>query len=288
MDSPDAEDRSGLEIRIRRILVALDTSAHSRRALGVAAQLARVLEAELEGLFVEEDAWHRLGTFGSVRLVRPYTGSVGTVESEGLRRELESVARRLARLLEETGTRLEVKWRFRVERGRAERVILGAAGEVDLVTVGRTGLSPGRTGRVGRTARALVKDSKTPLLLLHEGAELGRRIVLLYDGSAGAEQGLALAARLARKRECPLEVVVPRAPGPEAERLVDRLRERLQGPEAEGADIHLVSRLGATDLGRIVGARGDALLVASRSSPLFSGAQLAPTLSALRSPLLLL
>lgn len=288
MDSPDPEAGSDLDVRIRRILVALDTSRHSRWALGVAAELAQLLEADLEGLFVEEEAWHRLGTLGSVRVVRSYTGSVGTLESGDLGRELARVAQRLSRQLQETSTRLEVRSRFRVERGRAERVILGAAGEVDLVTVGRTGLSPGRAGRVGRTARALMTDSDTPLLLLHEGARLGRRIVLLYDGSAGAERGLVLAKHLARRRECPLEVAVPQAPGPEAQRLVDRLRERLRGPEGEGAEIHLVARLGASELGRILGVRDDALLVAPRSSPLFSGPELAATLSALRSPLLLL
>ncbi|MGB7837261.1 MAG: universal stress protein, partial [Terrimicrobiaceae bacterium] len=41
-------------MNIRRILVALDASAHSRAALEAACELALGLDAELSGLFVED------------------------------------------------------------------------------------------------------------------------------------------------------------------------------------------------------------------------------------------
>ena len=40
--------------RIRHIAVALDCSPHSRASLGAAAELARLLNAELTGIFVED------------------------------------------------------------------------------------------------------------------------------------------------------------------------------------------------------------------------------------------
>ncbi len=288
MDRPGHEGEGVPEaVRVRRVLVALDSSGHSRQALVAAAHLAGLLEAELEGVFVEEDAWYGVGSLGTARVIRSYTGTAGRLEAGEFRRELAVVGRRLARLLEEISTRRKLRWHFRVERGRADKVITGAAREVDLVTLGRTGLSPGKAGRLGRTARALMEESETPLLLLQEGMKLGQRMVLVYDGTPGSERGLRMASRLVTRQGTPLEVVVPSPPGPAADELVGRLKSSIGGPPGDGAKIHLIPNLTADDLARIIGVRADALVLASRGSPLFHADRRGETLLALRCPLLL-
>jgi len=304
---------------VRRILVGLDGSVTSREALEVAARLAQVLEAELEGLFVEEEAWHRVGRAGGwagVQLIGAYTGTARSLEGGRLGQELRSMARRMARHLEELSIRTSLRSRFRVERGRPETVLLAAATEVDLVTVGRVGRSRGRVGRLGTTARTLVEGSTVPLLLLPEGTaaglRLGGRVVVVLDaeevgavsdvrevGAAAAGAGeapgadtapppaLDLAAHLARSWEGGLEVILPRGADEET---AARIQARI-----EALRRHL-TRLGVHDAVVRLAPAGerapppssDALVILERGSAWVAGGRLEGTLASLRRVAVLL
>jgi nucleotide-binding universal stress UspA family protein len=63
-----AED-TDQSILLRRILVAIDTSGHSREALEAAATLARLTEAQIHGLFVQEEQWGRIGNLPSLSAI---------------------------------------------------------------------------------------------------------------------------------------------------------------------------------------------------------------------------
>ena len=320
-----AVDSMGVDLMtpdVRRILVGLDGSLPSREALVAAALLAQVLEAELEGLFVEEEAWHRVGgvrgmgiatglateagpaTMGA-RLIGAYTGTARPMESEGLGRELRSLARKMALHLEEVSARASLRSRFRVERGRPEAVILLAAADADLVTVGRVGRSHGRAGRLGTTARTLVEKSDTPVLLLPQGARLGGRVVVIPDGvragghlSPGPVSSLELGAQLARSWEAPLLVILPRRQGAGSasgeggvsreERRMLEIRGRLDQMGVEDAALHLVSSLNPATLGRLLGTDEGTMVVVERGSPLVAGERLEGTLAAFRRVAMLL
>ena len=308
---------------VRRILVGLDGSLPSREALVAATLLAQVLEAELEGLFVEEEIWHRVGSLmgrgvesgpvaepGSAalvgaRLIGGYTGMARPTVGEGLGRELRALARKMALHLEEVSARASLRSRFRVERGRPEAVILLAAADADLVTVGRVGRSHGRAGRLGTTARTLVEKSDTPVLLLPQGARLGGRVVVIPDGerpgghpSPGPVSGLALGAQLARTWEAPLLVILPRPQGAGSasgeggvsreERRMLEIRGQLDRMGVEDAALHLVSSLNPATLGRLLGTDQGTLVVVERGSPLVAGERLEGTLAALRRVAMLL
>ncbi len=295
------------EVVVRRILVGLDGSRPSLGALEVAVELAALLEAELEGLFVEEEAWHRVTALGSTGVIGGYTGAVRSLGAGELSRELRAAARRLSRRLGRASRRLAREASFRVERGRAEAVLLAAAAEADLITVGCVGLSPGRAGRLGRTARALAERTETPILFLTGGetARLGRRVVAIGNGGSGAgssEEGsgegewgpeaegergaeaegaalaLALAGELARRREVDLEVVAVDAPGS---------GEDEAGRAAEGSELHLVPELTADAVDRVIGPTRDVVLVVSRHSALLRAHSLEALIRDLRVPVLL-
>jgi len=314
-----AVDPMGVDLMtpdVRRILVGLDGSLPSREALVAAALLAQVLEAELEGLFVEEEAWHRVGGVGpaerGARLIGAYTGTVRPLVGGGLGRELRSLARKMALHLEEVSARASLRSRFRVERGRPEAVILLAAADADLVTVGRVGRSHGRAGRLGTTARTLVEKSDTPVLLLPQGARLGGRVVVIPDGERpgghpgrrpgprpdGPGPGLDLGAQLARTWGAPLVVILPRAGGADRaraegvvgpdERRIREVQARLPQLGVEDATLHLVSSLNAATLGRLLGSGEGTLAVVERGSPLVAGERLEATLAAFRRVAMLL
>src|SRR5699024_5181335 len=91
-----AEDEEQV-ILFRRILVAVDTSAHSRAALEAAADLAQATEAHLSGIFVEEEHWNRVGRLPSGSSVNVLTGRSETLEEERLQHRIEYLTKRLRR-----------------------------------------------------------------------------------------------------------------------------------------------------------------------------------------------
>jgi nucleotide-binding universal stress UspA family protein len=175
-------DEAPRVFRIRRVVVGLDGSRRSRTLLAAAARLAHHLEAQLEGVYVEEEQWLRTGPTGTIRIVGSYTGAVRAFESADLDREIRSTSRRLAGLLEEMGRKLQLESTFRKERGRPEEVLLRAASNAELITLGVVGHTPGGVFRIGSTARALAEQSETPLLLLPDGGRISP-LVLLVEGS---------------------------------------------------------------------------------------------------------
>lgn len=217
------------EAGIRRILVALDTSADSAAALEAAAALAALLEAELEGLFVEEEHLLLLAT-GAATEVDLLSGRRRPLERPMLERQLRARAAQARRELEHAAGRLRVRWTFRTVQGRVESELLAAG--ADLITLGIRGHSPRRPP--GSTAEAVVVKAPFPVLVLGRGARLGRTVHVLYDGTSAGRRALTIAAELARRNRAPLNVVVP-GEYPEVRRreLEELLPDAAAAPEAE-------------------------------------------------------
>jgi hypothetical protein len=69
--------RTGLPFAIRRILIALDASPDGLSALETSAWLAARMNAELQGLFVEDESLLRIAEIPLAREV-PYFSATGT------------------------------------------------------------------------------------------------------------------------------------------------------------------------------------------------------------------
>lgn len=120
-------------MKIRRVIVALDPTLGRRALLEAAAEAAGWMEAELVGLFVEDqDLLH----FAAL----PFALEVGVTSAKRRPRDLESMERlmrALARdareMLARIAARAPVRWSFRVARGVPLAELLAAAEEADLV-----------------------------------------------------------------------------------------------------------------------------------------------------------
>lgn len=198
-----------MEITIRRILVALDTSPHSLAALEAAVRLAAGLHAEVIGLFVEDDVLLKSADLPLTRESSPLSRAPRNVDSRQLEREFRVQARRLERRLQESAEQVHVRWSFRTVRGTVAAEVLGAAAESDLITLGKTGRSPLSSKRLGSTVRAILAEARRPALILRKGLELAHPVVVLYDGSSSAQAALGLAAQLAQIDEQELIVLIP-------------------------------------------------------------------------------
>ncbi len=169
-------------ITLRRILVALDASPDSLSALQAALSFARLVNAEIEGLFVEDTLLLELAD-------SPFAAEIAfTAQGQPLSRarmeaKLRSQSARARRLLADAASAANIPWSFRSVRGRVSAELLAAAARADLLALGRAGWSQRAPARLGSTAAALF-SADIPLLLfssrpapqppdsflLHEGA----------------------------------------------------------------------------------------------------------------------
>jgi hypothetical protein len=149
----------------RRIVVALGTPGSA--AITTAIELARTLESEVLGLFVEDVALFDLASL-------PFAGEVGfpsaarrALDVDVLERSLRAQAGRLRQEMFARLAGMPNKWAFEVVRGRVAVALAAAAGTQDLVVVPAPLAGTGRGGSRARAARAF-RRLPAPLLLIDE------------------------------------------------------------------------------------------------------------------------
>jgi nucleotide-binding universal stress UspA family protein len=277
-------------VRFRRIVVALDASEHSRDVLEAAAELAATLQADLEGVFVEDANLFNLVRLPFVRELRPSSAVDQVPDARRLEHELRALAKQAERSLESVARQLNVSWRFRVARGRVEQVLIEAAMEGDLLTLGRMSLAFPRRRALGSTARAVVARAPGSVLLverIHRRAQgLPRPVCVLCDGGPGAERALAAGLGLARRRDAALLVIVASAEDSAVSPLQARVEQWLHEHGA-AARLRVLSGGGAEEVVRAVKDAAGGTLVVDGAGPLLAGEALTRVVEEITCPVLL-
>lgn len=206
------------ETRVTRIFVSCDTSPLGAAALDAAAVLARQLDAELAGLYVEDTNLLRMAalpfaceitTFSAV----PRRIDVSALE-QGLRRQADAM--RLA--LSKVAQALHVPWSFQVARGTLMDILLDEMREPGLAVLGHTGqfVMNGHAQGVHPRARSVYDARRQPVLTL-------------YDGTAPAHRALGVAIRMARPHHKPVVVMLVADTDVERAQLRARVEAELKG-----------------------------------------------------------
>ena len=185
--------------RIQRIMVALDPSDPNLAALHAAAEMAARTGAELVGVFVEDIDLLRMAALPFAQEFTPYTRSGRGFDTGAMERTLRAQATALRRAVASAAERRKIRWSFHVSRGRVAGELVIASENADLVIVGRSRRPSARGPRVGSTARTVVHESKRTVLVLHGGADVGRPVLVLYDGTPSSERALLTAAAIAHE-----------------------------------------------------------------------------------------
>jgi nucleotide-binding universal stress UspA family protein len=212
---------AGRWLRFRRILLALDTASPDPAAVERVTALAARLRGELTALYVEDIDLVRLAEHGSINALSTVTAVTQQLASGYLRETLRLQAARMRRELERMAERRRIKCAFQVCQGRLVAEVLRAAGDDDLVVIGRSG---GRSAPwVGSSlpvmvARALAQARARSVLLLCPGAPAGGRVLIAFDGSERAWHGLSIGTQIAELENAAVEVVLLAGRTDEAER----------------------------------------------------------------------
>jgi len=214
---------------IRRIVVALDSSPHSKAALAAAAELAARLHAEIEGLYVEDIDLVNLAGLPFGNAVDLATGRASPFDASALETQIKAEIARARRALEDIARRTRLASSFRVVRGRLETEIVAAAGEADLLILGAAGLGlgPARRFKPGRTALAAAARAPRSVLLLRQGCGFVGRPLVAYDGTPAADKALDAAAELARPGGYPVRLLIAEPDADKARALEEKAAARL-------------------------------------------------------------
>ncbi len=202
-------------ITTRRIAVALDASTHGLRLLDLAAGVAALLEAELEGIFVEDTQLILSAGLPFLRELRLATLDEPQLDAGRLQRELRAVARRVRETLEQSARTRGVACSFRVWRGDLGAEILAAAMDAEFFAL----------GRMGRFAPLGWRPKGTQTRRAAGELTLG----VLFNGSATSARALATAAELASDRRAAISVILQPRDGADQAALSERASAILAG-----------------------------------------------------------
>jgi nucleotide-binding universal stress UspA family protein len=212
---------------IKRILVGVDTSEHSRVAQSYAFALARRLGATLIGLHVvdivsiEGSFFHDIS--GSLGL-EPYLDF-----SSRMREVLTARGRAVLDEFCAAAKREKITAEPMIDVGVVANQICERAKGADLVVIGHRGIHERfSTGLLGSTAESVARKSPRPLFVSPRRLREIRQPALAYDGSERASKAMHAAAEFATELGVPLRVITVARDAKLGERVLDDARRYLE------------------------------------------------------------
>lgn len=279
-------DESETELKIKRILVALDASTHSLAALQAAASLAAALEAELIGLFVEDENLLHLAGLPFAHEVLSPSASRQRMSSNKMEQQLRLQAWQARQALEAAAERVNARWHFRIIRGQVTDSVLNAALEADLLALGRVSRSLTTRKRLGSTARAASTGTSRSVLIMQQGRDLSYPVLVTYDGSPGARQALETATKMAQASSGDLNVLLISDTFEEAKPLRDEVTGWLK-PRGLTAIYHWLPDTKVVTLADMVQAVKECVLVLGGDNPLLQAEAIQELLDITDCPVML-
>ncbi len=207
-----------------RIVLTLDTGQVDVSELDAMLRLARRMNADLEGMFVEDSDLLRLDALGFLREFKPSSMRVEPIEAGRMQQELKALASRARRGLAEFSRARGIEVPFSVWRGSVSRELLGAveADVLALLRVGAVRANPART-RPQSVLAVLFDDGEEAVRTLRVAAGLAadapaRPLKVLACGGPDLAEMARETALSFLSADTAKPVVIPLAgrPGPSA------------------------------------------------------------------------
>jgi nucleotide-binding universal stress UspA family protein len=223
---------------IKRILVGIDTSEHSRTAQTYAFHLARRLGATLIGVHVvdivsiEGSFFHDIS--GSLGL-EPYLDF-----STRMREVLNARGKTVLEDFAQAAKREAIAAETVLEMGVVPNQLCERAKATDLLMIGHRGVNERfSTGLLGSTTESLARKSPRPMLVSPIRFREITRALLAYDGSDRASRAMRAAADFASTLDIPLIVITVARDLKLGERTLNQARSYLE-PYSIRAEFKLV------------------------------------------------
>lgn len=209
-----------------QILIALDARGDHLESLRLAIAWATQTQAELLGLFVEDEDLLQVAELPYAWEVRLWSAQERQLDGQAMARSLRALASRVRGDLAREAKQAQLRWSFQTRRGHPLEVVLAARGEAAALVVGgrRRGRPLGKAGQPEAVPSGLglvLTDSPAAqralevALAIARGAGLDLESLTLGEGAGGnrlkrLEQvgmaGLRDGGRLGRLADLPTRV----------------------------------------------------------------------------------
>ncbi len=250
----------------RRITVVLHDKPQSQRLLELGARIAAQLQAELEGVFVEDAALYRLTGLPFLRELKRDSVTEQRLDAERLLQEWRATAKLAREALESSATRAGLAWSFRVWRGEIGPDFQQLALESPMLLL----------GRLSATA-----PSRYPAYPSASGRVRPLKLGVILEGDASSERLLEATGELSRKPEIQLILFLL----PDAAREPVSVPERLRAIDPQRHNILVrLKETSAEAISTSLKAATCDLLMVSEQSELLRGANLLQRLKELPYP----
>ncbi|NEX11092.1 MAG: universal stress protein [Prosthecochloris sp.] len=272
-------------LSIKRITVALDGSSHSKASLSIATDIARALNAEINGIYVEDINLLRMASLPFAEEIDRLSGRREPVDSAGLERSLQLQARQAGQMLRQAAERFRLAHSFRTLRGQVAAQVLAEALSSDLLVLGKTGKTPVCRKKMGTTAKAVITSGTTSILLMRSGFSIQEPLLVLFDGSHGAAAALVTTAAIADKSTHIHVLLIANSPE-KAEKLKESAKTLL--PPTCNVTFHETPWTDIAMLLQCIGMIGSGLVVASDTEGTLSKESMHELIEKLDYPVLLI
>ncbi|HXQ65500.1 MAG TPA: universal stress protein [Alphaproteobacteria bacterium] len=265
----EPERRTGAGGVPRRVLVALDAATLCAGAFDLAAEFARLFDADLSGLFIEDMDLLHSAALPFVRQFGFGGASGSSFDLKTIERELDLLATKARNTLVTAAERRKLRHSFRVVRGQLASQLAESSTEADLVVLQASSRPLGRHLRLEAPGLAAATALGCAVLLLEPGMGLPSSVLVALEDGEVDERALAFAAEIARLAGLELRVLAPPLEPREAAKREAFLRKRL-------AEAHVAWRLevlpafAARAVAVYTRQHGQNLLVLSAKSPLLA------------------
>ncbi len=190
----------------KRVLYLLDYGTLDTDALRLAGIVSGDGDVEIVGLYVEDEDLINAMRLPGLKEVRMESSQSESLDSDRLRKDLAVHAAGLRRSFESSASRHQLRYSYRVVRGRPSEAVVDAAAQSDFVVVSRALRSAGLRARQAGQYGPLVQAQKN-VLFVNEPWASGSRIVFICEGDPVSDsRALDLARRLADVEGLPLVV----------------------------------------------------------------------------------
>jgi hypothetical protein len=247
----------------RRLIVEFCHGEPNARTLRAAAEFALLLELELHGLFIEDEALLALAELPFAREIRLPTHEWQNIESGRIVAELRHAADVAQRLLHDVAAALGVPNAFEVRRGDPAETMAAIASGGDIIVVAAQAAPGGRVAPAASRVHAAAHGSAASLLLLPSrlAARQGPVVAVLTSVD---DPSLAPAARAAVNTNGRLLVLTPDGEAAMGDRVLERA-VALGLPQSRVA-AHSLGGLHAGDVLRALGHIRERLVVLTRDA----------------------
>ena len=249
-------------MRFRRVVVALDMSSMAT-SMSAAVDLARSMEAELVGLFVEDIDLLSVAALPFAEVGFP-SAARRSLDVDAMERSLRAKARLVHR---EFAARLagdRLKWTFEVVRGRTVTALTTVAAEQDIAVVPLSSAIVSEPGARTRTVHA-VDAAPVPLLLVSGAQRPDGAIAVVFAPGTPTQEVARIAALLAPHYGGSPLFVLAGAEAAQPEGWRHDLEERLRAQAIEGR-FHDLAQVGASEIDRLLARQRPRLLLALAGS----------------------